>query len=280
MFYNPFVGNSRMNFMQPQNQFTQPQQQQYDFSGWGDRLTKIEEGIAGLTNQFNNFQTPGDVAPEYTGNAAPEPFPILPDINTIARPGPIMGEVSQKQVGGPGGINTLQPGGQMPEGSNEMFGQRPGIIDPNIGPVRPPIPGNQFDTPRVGGPGIISPMEPPGGPGVPIGGPGIIDPNFSPYQRNENLDLTNRANIMQEYGNYLKGGMGSRAHTADMQGGYSFMGEDMAPGSGTGFGDFRKFLGTFGIGDRLQYDQGQMLQAAPQQTGIASLAQNNQGPGI
>jgi len=134
---NPFltpVGGSRRQFTLPQNQFMQPQNQ-YDFSGWGDRLGKIEEGIAGLTKQFNNFQTPGDVAPEYTGNAAPEPFPILPDINTIARPGPIMGEGSQTQVGGPGGINTLQPGGPMPEGSNEMFGQRPGRINPgNINP--------------------------------------------------------------------------------------------------------------------------------------------------
>ena len=66
---NPFltpVGGSRRQFTQPQNQF--------DFSGWGDRLGKIEEGIASLTEQFNNFQTPGDVAPEYTGNAAPEPL--------------------------------------------------------------------------------------------------------------------------------------------------------------------------------------------------------------
>jgi len=62
--------------MQPQQstQSQQPQQQQYDFSGWGDRLNKIEQGIAGLTDQFNNFQTPGDVAPEYQGNAAPEPL--------------------------------------------------------------------------------------------------------------------------------------------------------------------------------------------------------------
>ena len=103
----------------------QPQQQQYDFSGGGDRLTKIEEGIASLTNQFNSFQKPGDVAPEYQGNAAPEPFPILPDIDTIASPGPIMGEGSQTQIGGPAEI--------------------------------------------ISGPGIISPMEPPGGLGVPIG---------------------------------------------------------------------------------------------------------------
>ena len=70
-FFSP-LGGSRRQFTQPQNQFTQ--QNQYDFSGWGDRLDKIEQGIAGLTDQFNNFQTPGDVAPEYTGNAAPEPL--------------------------------------------------------------------------------------------------------------------------------------------------------------------------------------------------------------
>ena len=52
MFYNPFVGNSRTQFMQPQ--------QQNNFSGWNDRLTKIEEGIASLTDQFKNFQNPGN----------------------------------------------------------------------------------------------------------------------------------------------------------------------------------------------------------------------------
>ena len=70
---NPFltpVGGSRRQFT---NQFMQPQNQ-YDFSGWGNRLSKIEEGIAGLTEQFNDFQTPGDVEPEYQGNAAPEPL--------------------------------------------------------------------------------------------------------------------------------------------------------------------------------------------------------------
>jgi hypothetical protein len=34
------------------------QQQPYNFSGWDDRLSKIEKGIAGLTDQFNSFQTP------------------------------------------------------------------------------------------------------------------------------------------------------------------------------------------------------------------------------
>ena len=81
-YSNPFLhslGNIRT---QPQqNQFTQPQNQ-YDFSGWGDRVAKIEEGIAGLTNQFNSFQKPGDVAPEYTGNAAPEPLE-QPSVNPL-----------------------------------------------------------------------------------------------------------------------------------------------------------------------------------------------------
>jgi hypothetical protein len=75
-YSNPFLTSflgSRNQFTQPQNQFNQ-QQNQYDFSGWGDRLNKIEEGIASLTNQFNNFQKPGDVAPEYQGNIAPEPL--------------------------------------------------------------------------------------------------------------------------------------------------------------------------------------------------------------
>ena len=108
---------------------------------------------------------------------------------------------------------------------------------------------------------------------------------ITPYQQNENLDLTDRSGIMSEYSNYIQGGMGSRMHTADMRGGYSFMGEDMAPGSSTGFGDFRKFLDTFGIGDRLQFDDTGMYSAVgPNQSGIASLAdyqsQQNTGPGI
>ena len=129
------------------------------------------------------------------------------------------------------------------------------------------------------------PMPPPGGMPERISGPGIIDPNFSPYVRNENLDLTDRSGIMSEYSNYIQGGMGSRMHTADSRGDYSFMGEAMAPGSSTGFGDFRKFLDTYGIGDRLQSDNtGISKVGGPNQSGIASLAdyqsQQNTGPGI
>jgi hypothetical protein len=55
MFYNPSYMNPAMQSLYPQKpQSMQPQQsaqsaqsQEYDFSGWGDRLNKIEQGIAG-----------------------------------------------------------------------------------------------------------------------------------------------------------------------------------------------------------------------------------------
>jgi hypothetical protein len=115
---------------------------------------------------------------------------------------------------------------------------------------------------------------------------GLLGEPVTPYQQNENLDLTDRSGIMGEYSKYIQGGMGSRAHTADMQTGYSFMGEDMAAGSGTGFGDFRKFLDTYGIGDRLQRDTSSFGAQPLQQTGeglqglAAYQSQQNTGPGI
>ena len=112
---NPFltpVGGSRRQFTQPQNQF--------DFSGWGDRLGKIEEGIAGLTKQFNNFQTPGDVAPEYTGNAAPEPLEQsanapepLGGIESLAGAPSNIGEVADVYGGGYSGLEP-QPTSSAP----------------------------------------------------------------------------------------------------------------------------------------------------------------------
>ena len=57
------------------------QQSPYDFKGLESRLGKIETGIAGLTEQFGNFQMPGQepVDPAYTGNAAPDPLtPAVP----------------------------------------------------------------------------------------------------------------------------------------------------------------------------------------------------------
>jgi len=120
-----------------------------------------------------------------------------------------------------------------------------------------------------------------------------------PYQKNENLDLTDRAGIMSEYNKYLQGGLGSNIHTADMQSGYSFMDQAMGPGSSTGFSDFRNFLDTFGIGDRLKNTPNQLMQDAinklqqvdmgkyepvNDQEGIQSLStyqsQQNTGPGI
>ena len=79
------MGNSRNQFMQPQQQSQQqPQQQQYDFSGWGDRLTSIEQGIKGLTEHFKNINVPGAEVgegaptPEYAGNTAPAPLAAAP----------------------------------------------------------------------------------------------------------------------------------------------------------------------------------------------------------
>jgi hypothetical protein len=122
-YSNPFLTSflgSRNQFTQPQNQFSQPQNQ-YDFSGWGDRLGKIEEGIASLTDQFKNFQTPGDVAPEYTGNAAPEPLeqtanapePLGGIESLVAEPTPPMGGLGGQQgpLFDPAPPGTVQLGG-------------------------------------------------------------------------------------------------------------------------------------------------------------------------
>jgi hypothetical protein len=116
---------------------------------------------------------------------------------------------------------------------------------------------------------------------------GLLGEPITPYVRNENLDLTDRSGIMGEYSKYIQGGMGSRAHTMDVRGGYSFMGEDMGAGSSTGFNDFRKFLDTYGIGDRLQINPGSLGSIGLQQQtgeGLQGLAayqsQQNTGPGI
>ena len=68
--YSPFGMNSaRHGFGQ------QGSNQPYDFKGLESRLGKIETGIAGLPEQFGNFQMPGQetVDPAYTGNAT-RPF--------------------------------------------------------------------------------------------------------------------------------------------------------------------------------------------------------------
>ena len=229
MLYNPSYMNPIMkglNMGQPQQPMQTPEQaptqtpqqaptQQYDFSGWGDRLNKIEEGIAGLTNQFNSFQKPGDVAPEYTGNQAPEPLP---------------GSTIYDAVGG----------------ANIWVGNKE------------PLPG---ELTKIGGPKIIDPSR-----------------NFSPYQRNEDLDLTNRSGIMGEFGNYLKGGHGTQGPMPAMSRMGQFMGEEQSVNYAN---DFGTFLDTFGIRDRLQFPEQQMFKQSPVGgEGITSLTQNNQGPGI
>jgi hypothetical protein len=84
---------------------------------------------------------------------------------------------------------------------------------------------------------------------------GIIDPNFSPYQRNEDLDLTNRSGIMGEFGNYLKGGHGTQGPMPAMSRMGQFMGEEQSVNYAN---DFGTFLDTFGIRDRLQLPEQQM----------------------
>jgi len=192
----------------------------------------------------------------------------------------------------------------------QQFSQQPtqepleGIA--SLGPTQPPPSTMQPSIPpqMTPPPGGIQPIPEPLLPEL-IGDTGLpfdMSP-ITPYVQNENLDLTDRAGIMQEFAKYLQGGLGSKIHTTDMQTGYSFMGEDMAAGSGTGFSDFRKFLDTFGIGDKLEYNPmtfegiGKLQQAGPEdslfmgkyepvtnQQGIQSLStyqsQQNTGPGI
>jgi hypothetical protein len=87
--FNPFGMNTarrQAGLYNSQNQ----QQSPYDFKGLENRLGKIETGIAGLTEQFGNFQMPGQetVDPEYTGNAAPDPLtPAVPTGGISSLPG-------------------------------------------------------------------------------------------------------------------------------------------------------------------------------------------------
>ena len=98
--------------------------------------------------------------------------------------------------------------------------------------------------------------------------PGMPDPINTPYQRNEDLDLTNRANVMQEFKNWMMGGHGTQGAVPQVSyEGMQFMGEEMPSGLSTYFGDFGRFLDTFGIGDRLTNpNQSQMIKADPPQT--------------
>ena len=192
---------------------------------------------------------------------------------------PIMEGLNKEPLEGIASLAPTQPTQPPPTQPSQPLDPQmtppPGGIQPiPVDPSNPVLGGVQtppgsFPVPEV--PGAI--------------GKGLLGEPITPYVRNENLDLTNRGSIMDEYNKYIQGGMGSSAHTMDVSGGFSFMGEDLAPGSSTGFGDFRKFLDTYGIGDRLQFDNtGISKVGGPDQSGIASLAdyqsQQNTGPGI
>jgi hypothetical protein len=115
--YNPYLSNM---FGNSRNQFTQQQQQQYDFSGWGDRLTSIEQGIKGLTEHFKNINIPGsevgEAAPasEYAGNTAPEPLGGIESL--VAEPAPAPDNGTFNPVNKP----TSQPGRPSPFGGGQL----------------------------------------------------------------------------------------------------------------------------------------------------------------
>ena len=238
------------------------------------------EGIASLAPQQPTQPPPTQPSQPLDPQMTPPPGGIQPitQPSDPANPtGPALVQqmqmrMAQKDVKSPGFnayFKDVMDTGGYPTKTMQQYSHELG--ERNLQPL-PPL-GSAGDASA-----IIRPGE---GPGA-----SIFEP-ITPYVRNENLDLTNRGSIMDEYNKYIQGGMGSRAHTMDVRGGYSFMGEDMAPGSSTGFGDFRNFLDTYGIGDRLQLNPGSLGSVQPlQQTGsglqglAAYQSQQNTGPGI
>lgn len=233
------------------------------------------EGIASLAPQ-----QPTQPIPDFTTKEVPEP---LQNPTGPALVQQIQMRMQQQDVKPPAwnayAKDVMDTGGYPTKTMQEYYNQ---FGDNSLQPL-PVDPSN----PVLGG--VQSPPESmPTVPEVPGAiGKGLLGEPITPYVRNENLDLTNRGSIMDEYNKYIQGGMGSRFSTMDMRGGYSFMGEDMAPGSSTGFGDFRNFLDTYGIGDRLQLNPGSLGSVQPlQQTGsglqglAAYQSQQNTGPGI
>ena len=96
MVFNPFgMGSARQGLYNQQAYSGQQAQQPYDFKGLDERLGKLETGIAGLTDQFKNFQTPGQETiqegytntptppTEYSGNNAPPPLESTAPVGAI-----------------------------------------------------------------------------------------------------------------------------------------------------------------------------------------------------
>ena len=156
MFYNPFVGNSRTQFMQPQ--------QQNNFSGWNDRLTKKEEGIASLTDQFKNFQNPGN-----------EPFKQVTG-PSIRQPGDMGKYVADNDPVTPGNLPAL--GG----GPNRI--PFPGMNSTEVGTVDPS---------SINTSGVLNPI---GGLGGFLGDGSMeqvpVDPIMQGFQNSEFLKNANQ----------------------------------------------------------------------------------------
>ena len=126
--YSPFGMNTarrQAGLYSPQYQPQYQQQSPYDFKGLETRLGQIETGIAGLTDQFKNFQMPGqETPPDYTGNTAPDPLdPVTPPggIPDIPPPSPLPGGpvTAGPPTFGPGGPPGGDPGGIIPPGSDQ-----------------------------------------------------------------------------------------------------------------------------------------------------------------
>ena len=279
MYYNPTYMNPIMKGL---NQ-GQPQQQE------------PLEGIASLAPQQPTQPTRPEQNPDAI-RVPSDPANSIPNFTTKEVPKPLQNptgpalvqqmqmRMQQQDVKPPAFMayfkDVMDTGGYPTKTMQDYYNQ---FGDNSLQPL-PVDPSN----PTLGGmqtpPGSNPILEVPGA--IQRGFP-VLEAPITPYVRNENLDLTNRGSIMDEYNKYIQGGMGSRFSTMDVRGGYSFMGEDMAPGSSTGFGDFRNFLDTYGIGDRLQLNPGSLGSVQPlQQTGsglqglAAYQSQQNTGPGI
>ena len=250
MFYNPFVGNSRMQFMQPQ-------QQQNNFSGWNDRLTKIEEGIASLTDQFKNFQNPGN-----------EPFKQVTG-PSIRQPGDMGKYVADNDPVTPGNPPAL--GGTPPQqGPFDLANSTPNplfnISNANFN-VSPPgtlklDPQATMDTL---GPQLLNPLE---DPFSNITAPGQIPERY----RQGFEDFYN-----QNPDDYMRMGGQAVSYVNTPQG------ETIRFGDTGGATNFRKYLES--IGETPKADTGFLsTNIKPLQQGIMGLAnyqsQQNTGPGI
>jgi len=292
MFYNPFVGNSRMQFMQPQ-------QQQNNFSGWNDRLTKIEEGIASLTDQFKNFQNPGNgplegIANLPSNNGFETSFGLLDsdpnserqyfynkDLNKLFNMG--MGV----RMAAPKGFESVTKDQYQDFASKGATLQGASMFNDAFGG------GYNLDLPRLtSGPnsGQVDRTSPEflyyygdqQQPNMFMGNATL--PNLPPSLLELNPIQGGAVNPMDEYQKgYMNSDFYSPRSTMDVQK-FNYKGKDMQ-GSGTYVSGFENYLNSIGQGDLFKRPPNELMSQELQQgQGIQGLAayqsQQNTGPGI